>query len=351
MTVGADQPARSATGGGVARQAHQARRVFRLAFTIATVAALAGCGGGVTATPTLPAPTMAAVAATPTSAPPTAPPTATARTAPPTPFTPTAGPTSPPAATATRSLLPAATATRATTTTHAPLPPAARGFVPILCYHSIRDWEPDDGPQDRPYITPPADFEEQLRFLKERGYQSVTAEQVYQYYAHGRPLPDKPVMLTFDDNIDNHYTVAMPLLRRYGFTGTFFIMTVTIGNEGFMTEEQLKDLDRQGGDIQLHTWDHQMVTKYTTEEDWQRQLVEPKRQLEALLGHPTPFFSYPFGVYDAASAAQVKAHGYKGAFRLREVLDEDADPLFAIPRYIVNAHWTIDQFAAALTGE
>ncbi len=130
----------------------------------------------------------------------------------------------------------------------------------------------------------------------------------------------------------------------------FFIMTITLGKEGYMSAAQLQELDRQGFDVHPHTWDHQMVTKSRTAADWHVELVEPKRELEALLGHPTPYFAYPFGVYDVASAAQVKAHGSRGAFRLNRIPGEEAaDPLFAIPRYIVNAYWDLDQFAAVLT--
>ncbi len=105
--------------------------------------------------------------------------------------TPLAPPTAPP---------PTATPTPVVSRTPTPIPPAARGFVPILCYHHVRDWQRDDSEEDRAYIVPPATFEAHLRYLRAHGYHSVSAEQVYQYYAHGQPLPDKPIMLSFDDN-------------------------------------------------------------------------------------------------------------------------------------------------------
>ncbi len=222
--------------------------------------------------------------------------------------------------------------------------------MPVLCYHHIREWKKSDTEDDRAYIVPPAKLEEQLKYLKDNGYHSVVSQQVYDYYANGKPLPDKPVMLSFDDSDNNQYTNALPLLKKYGFNATFFIMTVTIDKENYMTAEQLKELDKEGYDVQPHTWDHHMVTKYTTEEDWQRQIVEPKKTLEELLGHPTPFFAYPFGVYDAASAEKIKSYGYKGAFRLSENMDKDADPLFAIKRHIANPYFTEEQFQAVLDG-
>jgi peptidoglycan/xylan/chitin deacetylase (PgdA/CDA1 family) len=222
--------------------------------------------------------------------------------------------------------------------------------VPIFCYHHIRPWVKSDSKDDRAYIVDPADLETQLKWLKEAGYQSVSSEQVYDYYANGKALPEKPIMLTFDDNDDNQYTNALPLLTKYGFKGTFFIMTVTIGQENYMNAAQLIELDKAGHDLQPHTWDHHMVTQYKTDDDWQLQIVQPKRELEKLLGHSTPFFAYPFGVYNTASAEKLKSYGYKAAFRLADVQDDTTDPVFAIKRYIANGYWDLDQFKVVTQG-
>ena len=270
------------------------------------------------------------------------------------PATPTAVPTAtrvPDPPTDTPLPIPTATPTIASTPTSTPIPQADRGFVPVLCYHHIRDWVKSDTEDDRAYIVPPAKLEEELKYLKDNGYTGVTARQVWDYYANGAALPSKPVALTFDDNDDNQYSNAVPLLKQYGFTATFFIMTVSLDRENYMTSDQVKALDTQGFDVEPHTWDHHMVTQYKTDEDWQKQIVGPKKTLEDLLGHETPLFAYPFGVYDAASAEKIKSYGYEGAFRLRELMDDKADPLFAIKRYIANSYWTMDQFQQALTGD
>lgn len=246
--------------------------------------------------------------------------------------------------------LPSQTATAIATPTPIPIPRSARRFVPILAYHHIRNWLPDDSEDDRAYIVPAAKFEAQLKYLKEKGYHTATAQQIYEYYAEGRSLPDKPIMLSFDDGDVSQYTIALPLLRKYSFNATFFIMTVTLDKENYMTAEQIKELDKDGYDVQPHTWDHHMVTKYKSDEDWQRQMTEPKKTLEELLGHPTPFFAYPFGIYDSPSAEKIKSLGYRGAFRLSEIMDDKTDPLFAIKRYIANGYWTIEQFETVITG-
>ncbi|MEO6457300.1 MAG: polysaccharide deacetylase family protein, partial [Chloroflexia bacterium] len=169
------------------------------------------------------------------------------------------------------------------TPTATAIPLSERGYVPVLSYHHIRDWIKSDTTEDRAYIFPVDDFEAHLQYLKEKGYTGVTSGQVYEYYANGKPLPEKPVMLSFDDNDVNQYTNAVPLLKKYGFNATFFIMTVTIDQENYMTAEQLKELDQDGFDIQPHTWDHHMVTQYETEDDWELQIAGPKKTLEELL--------------------------------------------------------------------
>jgi peptidoglycan/xylan/chitin deacetylase (PgdA/CDA1 family) len=245
---------------------------------------------------------------------------------------------------------PSATPTTEATATPEPIAVEDRVFVPILCYHHIRDWEAADTEEDRAYIVPPSLLEEQLVWLKDNGYTGVTSEQVYEYVANGKPLPPNPIMLSFDDNDDNQFISARPLLKQYGFKATFFVMTVTIDKENYMTSDQLKTLDEEGFDIQAHTWDHHIVTEYTTDEDWQIQIVEPKATLEALLGHPVEYFAYPFGIYDANAAQQLEAAGYKGAFRLREIMDDTVEPKWSIKRYIANSYWTPDQFEAVVTG-
>lgn len=266
----------------------------------------------------------------------------------PTPVEPTATATSQP--TDTPVPLPTDTPTVAPTATQTPIPVSERGYVPVLCFHHIRDWEESDAEEDRAYIVPPSQFDQWLKYLKDNGYTGVTAKQVYEYYAFGTPLPPKPVALTFDDDDDNQYTEAVPLLKKYGFTATFFIQTVTLDKENYMSSAQVKELSDLGYDIEPHTWDHHAITGYETEDDWQLQIAGPKQTLEELTGKEASLLAYPFGIYDATSAEKLKSYGYKGAFRLRELMDDQADPLFAIKRYIANPYFTDEQFQLVLEG-
>ncbi|HEY8732987.1 MAG TPA: hypothetical protein VIL90_00365, partial [Puia sp.] len=121
------------------------------------------------------------------------------------------------------------------------IPPAsailAKKQVPVLCYHQIRDWKPTDSKTSRTYIVPPAAFAAQMRMLADSGYHTITPDQLYAYLISNARLPAKPVMLSFDDTDLDQYTVAYPEMKKYGFKGVFFIMTVSLGRPRYMSRD------------------------------------------------------------------------------------------------------------------
>src|SRR5471030_440138 len=140
-----------------------------------------------------------------------------------------------------------------------PANPAAimeRKQVPVLCYHQIRDWRATDSKNSKDYIMPIATFKEHIKMLADSGYHTILPDQLYDYLTKGTPLPSKPVMLTFDDTDLDQWEIARPELKKYGFKGVYFIMTVSLGRPHYMTKEQVKQLSDAGNVIARHTWDH-----------------------------------------------------------------------------------------------
>jgi peptidoglycan/xylan/chitin deacetylase (PgdA/CDA1 family) len=209
--------------------------------------------------------------------------------------------------------------------------------VPILCYHQIRDWRPTDSKISRDYIVPPAAFAAQMRMLADSGYHTVTPDQVYAYLTNNARLPQKPVMLTFDDTDLDQYTTAYPEMKKYGFKGVFFIMTVSLGKAHYMNQEQVKTLSDEGNTIGSHTWDHHNVKKYAGN-DWIVQLDKPTRQLEQITGKSIRYFAYPFGLWNTAAFPELRKRGFIAAFQLNEKPDS-MDPLYSIRRIIVPGTW------------
>lgn len=209
----------------------------------------------------------------------------------------------------------------------------AKKQIPILCYHHIRDYLPTDKPSAKPYIVPIDVFDAQMKALKDSGYQSILIEDLLNYLEYNQPLPEKAVMLTFDDTNLNQYTEGLPILEKYGFKGVFFMMTVSIGKERYMSKAQIKSLSDKGHDVQLHTWDHQNVKKLEGK-DWETQITKPAKTLEEITGKPVIHFAYPFGLWKPEVLPILKELGMKSAYQLADKMDSDY-PLHTIRRIIV----------------
>lgn len=222
----------------------------------------------------------------------------------------------------------------------------ARKQVPILCYHQVRDWREKDSKQAKDYIIPEERFKEHIKMLADSGYQTVLPDQLMAYLTTGAPLPEKPVMLTFDDTSLGQYTVAAPELEKYGFKGVFFIMTVSLGKPNYMSKAQVKELSDRGHVIGSHTWDHQNVKKYQGQ-DWVTQVEKPSRQLTEITGKPTEYFAYPFGLWNPKAIPELKQRGMAGAFQLAGKRDPQ-DPLHSIRRIIASGYWSAPSLQRAI---
>jgi peptidoglycan/xylan/chitin deacetylase (PgdA/CDA1 family) len=213
----------------------------------------------------------------------------------------------------------------------------AKKQVPVLCYHQIRDWRITDSKISKTYIVPPAAFAAQMRMLADSGYHTISPDQLYSYLISGTRLPEKPILLSFDDTDLDQYTVAFPEMKKYGFKGVFFIMTVSLGRPHYMSRDQVRNLSDEGNTIGSHTWDHHNVKKYEGN-DWVIQLDKPTRQLEQITGKNIRYFAYPFGLWNSAAFPELKKRGFVAAFQLNEKQDQQ-DPLYCIRRIIVPGTW------------
>jgi peptidoglycan/xylan/chitin deacetylase (PgdA/CDA1 family) len=218
--------------------------------------------------------------------------------------------------------------------------------VPVLCYHRIRNMLTSAGPNMKIYSVTPAAFAQQMKVLSQNGYHTISPDQLKEYLVHNAKLPPKPILITFDDTREEHYTIAAPEMKKYGFKGVFFIMTISINRPKYMTKEQIKNLSDSGNTIGAHSWDHHMVTKYV-DVDWENQLTKPNKKLKEIIGKSIPYFAYPNGVWNSAAIPQLKKNGYQLAFILSTKRDT-TEPLYTIRRIIVAGTWSTSQFLKAM---
>ncbi len=178
--------------------------------------------------------------------------------------------------------------------------------IPILMYHYIREYS---DPKDKLGVNlsvSPAHFTAQMTAIKEAGYTPITFTDL------NKPLPEKPLILSFDDGYLDAYTGGLPILQQFKVPATFYIITDFLDKPNYMSTEQVKALDAAGMEIASHTLDHKSLDKLG-EADQRREMAESKAQLESLLGKPVVHFCYPSGRYDQTSIALAKELGYRTA--------------------------------------
>jgi len=218
--------------------------------------------------------------------------------------------------------------------------------VPVLCYHQIREWKGNESRLAKDVIVPPARFKAQMQILADSGYQTVLPDQLYDYLTKGASLPPKPVMITFDDGVVDQYTIGAPELKKHGFKGVFFIMTISLGRSIYMSREQVKSLAEDGHAVETHTWSHQNLKKYKPE-DWDEQIVKSCNQLQEITGQQAKYLAYPFGVWTQEGIPELKKRNIKAAFQLSTKIDEN-NPLYTIRRMIVPGDWSPESMIRAM---
>lgn len=179
--------------------------------------------------------------------------------------------------------------------------------------------------------------------LADSGYHTILPDQLYNYLTRGTPLPSKPILLTFDDTDLDQFTIARPELKKYGFKGVFFIMTVSLGKPHYMSRAQVKTLSDEGNVIGSHTWDHHNFKKYQGK-DWEIQLDKPTKTLEEITGKKMTSFAYPYGLWNAQGLPELHKRGFKLAFQLGEKRDPQ-DPLMTVRRILDNGYWSNKAFS------
>jgi peptidoglycan/xylan/chitin deacetylase (PgdA/CDA1 family)/glycosyltransferase involved in cell wall biosynthesis len=198
-------------------------------------------------------------------------------------------------------------------------------------------------------------FERQLRWLKKHGYVGITASDWLGWVKRGTSLPKKPVLITFDDAYEDTANFALPLLRKYGFEGTVFVVTRRIGKTNtwdeeqgtgtlkIMSAEQIQHWARNGIEFGGHTLTHPNLTRLSAEER-RTEIAACKEDLSKLLGSEVVSFAYPFGEHDDDSRRMVREHYHVG-FGTEEGLNYLQTDLSQLRRAYVSPSYSVFDFA------
>lgn len=186
--------------------------------------------------------------------------------------------------------------------------------VPILMYHYISE-PPEDADEYRTDLSvPPERFRQQLQYLKDHGFTTIDFYDLSLAVTARKELPEKPIILSFDDGYLDNYQYAFPMLREFGFSGTFFIVTEFVDTQtpGYMTWAMIEEMAAAGMRIENHSKTHADMT--AQERDgllWQ--IRGAQETLAAHLGYAPRFFCYPGGRYDEDTIAMLQELDFWGA--------------------------------------
>jgi peptidoglycan/xylan/chitin deacetylase (PgdA/CDA1 family) len=213
---------------------------------------------------------------------------------------------------------------------------ARTSAVPVIMYHDITpvkdvDWD----------VTP-QEFQQHLALIRERGLTPISMDQLVSHLQTGSPLPEKPILLTFDDNYLGQYQHAFPLLKKYNYPAVWSVHTAFVGSPAGKpkaTWEQLREMQRSGLiTIASHTVNHLNLAGITDTAKIDRELQESKSILEKELGVPVIYFTYPEGDYSPLVRERLKVAGYRAALSMsldpaREVPANQSEDMLTIMRY------------------
>ena len=226
---------------------------------------------------------------------------------------------------------------------------------PVLMYHRIAD----DGPAALAQWRTGVDaFAQQLTWLRDNGWHGISLSRLHAVFSEGQALPNKSVILTFDDGTTDFIENALPLLHRFGFPTALFVPTGKVGGSAdwdsdygppapLMNWDTLRALRHSNVTIGSHSVSHQRLTSLDAEAIV-RELARSKAQLAYEMERDITTIAYPFGDFDTAIRNTAEICGYRLGFTCVDGLNgRDADGL-TLRRQEVRGGISLDAFSRLL---
>ncbi|MCJ2178373.1 glycosyltransferase [Novosphingobium album (ex Hu et al. 2023)] len=227
--------------------------------------------------------------------------------------------------------------------------------LPILMYHRIAN----DGPEGlAQWRTLPAAFEQQLSWMRDNGWQGITLSRLQETFERGRALPERSVLLTFDDATRDFMDTALPLLHRYGFPSALFVPTGKVGQTAdwdqsfgeaapLLNWEEITALRFCDVEIGAHGIMHLPLTGLPSAQ-LLRELAGSRAVLQRVLDTPVTALAYPFGDFDPVIRDVAETCGYRLAFSCIDGLMQQNSDSLVLPRQEVRGGISVTEFAALL---
>ena len=215
--------------------------------------------------------------------------------------------------------------------------------ISVLMYHSVA--------HNNVFFTVKLEmFEKQMQYLKDKNYNVIKLSDLISLLESNEELPKKTVILTFDDGFEDNYINVFPVLKKYNFPATIFLVTGLVNKEmnnsqniplKILNWEQINEMHQSGLiDFQPHTVNHQELNK--------EEIINSKKEIEERLNKKCEFFAYPRGICNDEIIDILKDNGFKASRTLKNGKVKKGDDLFKLKRISVNSTTSFIQFKANL---
>ncbi len=230
------------------------------------------------------------------------------------------------------------------------LKPAPKGFaetppvtiapkdrvIPILVYHHVRKQQGwGKSTWSWKMTVTPETFEKQMQWLNDHSYAAIDLDTYVSIMKGDTPGPQKPVVITFDDNNASQYAIAYPSLKKHGLMAVFYVITGRIGVGDLLSNDQLKEMAADGMDIESHTVTHRVLTGLSMSE-LDKELQNSRKTLEDLLGKPVRHVAYPGTSHNKTVREHAASAGYVTGTIMDPRAATAADDLYKLPRIMMT---------------
>ncbi|NAS18032.1 polysaccharide deacetylase family protein [Clostridium butyricum] len=209
--------------------------------------------------------------------------------------------------------------------------------IPVLYYHSV-----DENAANEVTITPEK-LQEQLDYINDNNYVTITMTELYDHIENNKPIPEKSILITFDDGYMNNYTEAFPMLKELNMTATIFCVGNSLDGYYYLSEEAIKEMSDYGIDIESHTVNHVHLDTMSYDEQL-LELKNSKNILEKITGKEVLSLAYPFGDYNDNTIKAAKDAGYKMGFTTKLGLSDRTDDIYKLDRIYISSSYDMNTF-------
>jgi peptidoglycan/xylan/chitin deacetylase (PgdA/CDA1 family) len=198
-------------------------------------------------------------------------------------------------------------------------------------------------------IVDPANFAAELEALRANGYHTIHQSQLFDALYTGASLPPKPIIVSVDDGYVDDVRTILPDLQRMHMVATFFVITGRMSESGFLSADQIRQLDHAGMDVGDHTA-HHLDLRLLSGSALRAETAGSRQTLQSVLGHPVYYFAYPFGAYNSNVERVLRSAGFTMAYTTAGGITESTQAPLTMPRVHVGRAETPSGLLSLLSG-